>query len=74
MMYRLNDKHPTMQKLEKLAALADELGITLCFTGHATIIVDKAYPGKDFVMADAENGDAVMEFPYPVEHKITYER
>lgn len=72
---RLKEKHPTAVKLSKLLALADELGIYICFDRFATIVIDKDRDEKlpPIYMEDLENGDPVKEFPAELEYRLIYE-
>jgi len=71
---RLTDKHPTMQKLQKLWELADELGIHIDFYGHRTVVTDDQYPDRIYDMIDLDSPDAaISEFPYAFEVALRFE-
>jgi hypothetical protein len=76
---RLKDNHPTMQKIEKLFAYMDELGLSLevippGYVGGPCSINDKERPGITFVMSDLDNpNDAFNSFPPTFEYKVLYE-
>jgi len=73
-MKRLTDKHPTSIKVEKLFALADELGISINVSRYGQLTVsDEEFPGTDFFIRDNEGNGDVFEFPPVTEYKlITY--
>lgn len=75
---RLKDNHPTMQKLEKLFALADELGISISFNAHGPATVyDSNRATVDlppFSLQDIDNPEYPMEhFPPTLEYRVIYE-
>lgn len=72
---KLKDNHPTMIKLMKLWALADELGITISF-GSCVVLEDRdrdpALP--HLLIEDVEDsGNPPKEFPFATEFKVTYD-
>ena len=72
---RLKDKHPTMVKLDKLAAFAEELGISLNFFQQATFIQDNSLH-KDHPqlrLEDTDSGEAISEWPPVFEYKVIFE-
>jgi len=71
---RLLDNHPTMVKLNKLAELADELGITILFSSHTTVVYDNEFPNP-IEMYDADHGSEypVSDFPPTMEFVLRYE-
>lgn len=74
---RLKDSHPTMQKLDKLFALAEELGISIAFNSYGVATVYDSKHGKDlppFRMQDIDNPDYPMEsLPPTLEFQVVYE-
>jgi hypothetical protein len=77
--YRLKETHPTMQKVDKLWRLADELGISLHFCGHCTKVLDKE-TGQEFDLEDLEKAAMrnfhtdPQSFPPPCEYILTFEK
>lgn len=76
---RLLDKHPTMQKLHKLFAYADDLGISLVFTGFRVIVQDDARSSEEptLYLEDIESSDSskqMDEFPPLTDYKVIYEK
>lgn len=71
----LKDKHPTMQKLQKLMDLADELGLHLSFWGQRTVITDNERDTDlpPLYIEDIESHDGPQEFPPSLEFKIVYD-
>lgn len=67
----LKPHHTTYQKLDKLLALADELGLTLHFQSGVCILNDVDKPNIDFRVEDIEGSD-VISFPHCTETKIVY--
>jgi hypothetical protein len=51
----LTDKHPTMQKVEKVFDLFNTLGISFEVMQNRTIVTDKEFPDIDFLMVDIED-------------------
>ena len=72
---RLKDTHPTMVKLDKLAAFAEELGISLNFFQQATFIQDNSLPQDhpQLRLEDTDNGEAISEWPPVFEYKVIFE-
>ncbi len=73
MKIRLKGIHPDLLKVEKLDALARELGISFEF-GHGRCHVtvgDKNYQLEDI---ESPSIDSISEFPHPTEWKLTYEK
>lgn len=73
---RLKDNHPVMEKLMKLSDYAEELGISISFSHHGTIVEDTDWHGPRLVMSEIiDNGyeNGVMEWPPATEFKIVYE-
>lgn len=70
---RLKESHPTMVKLAKLCEFADELGIQLSYYGMRTLLQDSDMPNITMYVDDIESKDAINEFPFTFEYKITYE-
>ena len=65
---RLTDKHPTYQKLLRLEALANELGLQIEYDGYRMWVVDNER-GDRFVYKDIE-GVEVSEWPCTFEWKL----
>lgn len=74
--FRLDDDHPTNQKIEKLMRCARDLGITLFFESDhkAFCITDKSRPEDVFWLADLEKAEGPFDFPPVMEHKVLTER
>lgn len=74
---RLKDSHPTMQKLDQLFALAEELGINIGFSGYGVATIEDRDRDKDLPplrMQDIENSDYPMDsFPPTLDFKVIYE-
>jgi hypothetical protein len=72
---RLKDTHSTMVKLDKLAAFAEELGISLNFFQQATFIQDNGLPQDhpQLRLEDTDNGEAISEWPPVFEYKVIFE-
>lgn len=70
---RAGEKHPTIEKLEKLFDYMDEIGIDLEFYGDRIFVVDKDRPGdKDWEIRDIVNNDFLATLPcYHGEYKLT---
>lgn len=74
---RLKDNHPTLQKLDKIFALAEELGIRIDFSSHGPAQVydnerDKSLPVLS--LQDIESSDYPMDnFPPTLEFKVIYQ-
>lgn len=73
---RLKENHPTIQKLDKIFALADELGIRIIFSDHGPAhIYDRERDSELPILSlqDIENSDYPMEtFPPTMEYKVIY--
>ena len=72
---KLKDNHPTMVKLNKLYELAEELGISISFGAHRTIVDDRERD-KDLpplYIEDIDNGEAIQEWPPVFEYKVYYQ-
>jgi hypothetical protein len=74
---RLKDMHPTMQKLEKIFAFADELGISIDFSERGPAIVRDSDRDKELPplhLCDMDNDGYPMEsFPPNLDFKVIYE-
>lgn len=71
-MKTLSSDHPSMKKLEKLMNYAEELGLNFDFTLHdKTIMSDTDQPNKEFLLTDFESEDALREFPYHFNFKVS---
>lgn len=71
----LKDNHPTMVKFNKLSDLAAELGISVSFCGHRTIVEDNERDNSlpTLYMEDIETNDSMGEFPPAIEFKLVYD-
>lgn len=71
----LKDNHPTAEKLSKLCALADELGISISFYGQRAIVEDRERDDKlpPLYMEDIEDNGGVSDFPPCTEFKLVYD-
>lgn|SRR5574337_232066 len=72
---KLRDNHPTMVKLYKLYDLAEELGISISFGSHRTIVDDNER-NKDLpplYLEDIDNGESVQEWPPTTEFKVYFD-
>jgi hypothetical protein len=70
---RLKENHPTMIKLMKLYAVADELGINISFHGVNAVLSDKDNEDVYFYVQDVDDGEAIQDFPPATEFKIIFE-
>lgn len=74
---RLRENHPTMVKLEKLFAFADELGISIAFNSNGPAhLYDKDFVDGEapLIISDIDSPGASMDsFPCTLDFKITYE-
>lgn len=74
-MFRCKCNHPTYQKLEKLMAYAQELGISISFYGLQTIVQDRDYPNREYYFRDIEDCfSTIMDIPYHLEYELLYEK
>ena len=71
--FRLKDNHPTKVKYDKLVELAEDLGISLSFTGDVCTLEDQDQPGVRFFVEDIETG-LCGDFPHGSETKITFRK
>lgn len=73
---RLKDNHPTMVKLQKLFAYAEELGIGFTFGGQRIIVNDSERNSKlpTLYLEDIEEGFTVDEMPPVTDFKVIYEK
>lgn len=76
---RLLPNHSTMQKLDKLFAYADDLGISLVFTGFRVIVQDTDRSDKEptLYIEDIESSEwskQMDEFPPLTDYKVIYEK
>lgn len=72
----LRDSHPTMVKLQKIWAMAEDLGITISFEGtQACVVSDRDRDEKlpELVMEDVESGEGIGSFPPQFEYKVVFE-
>jgi hypothetical protein len=71
----LKDDHPTMVKLNKLADLAEELGISISFYGQSTLINDRdrEIGLPELLIEDIESNEPVDVFPPNFEFKVIYD-
>jgi len=66
----LTKNHPTLQKVEKIRELMDELGISIDFDGMHTIVTDSSGDEqKHFFMIDQDTGENTP-FPSIFEYKL----
>ena len=77
-MLRCKHNHPTYQKIEKLMAYAQKLGISIDFYGLDTTVTDNDYPGRIYHLKDIENHDeyyqkVVNEIPAIFEYQLIFE-
>jgi hypothetical protein len=78
--YKCTDTHPTVKKLQQLEDLANELGITICFSNAGTTLTDNDIPDTTFHLRDIEDEGrswhpvGVMKFPPATEYKITLDK
>ena len=74
--FRLTSDHPTIKKLDKLFAFADELGLSIEFLGNRTVIMDSDHPDLQFDFDDIEDESvtgSIVSIPYNLGYKLTYE-
>jgi hypothetical protein len=74
----LKDNHPTMVKLNKLYALAEELGIRINFSsrgcGPATVDDNERDLNlPSLIIEDLDNGEYIHEWPPTFEFKVYYD-
>jgi hypothetical protein len=70
---RLLDHHPTAQKLDKLFAFMDEIGISIAVYQSATIINDQDFP-HEVLITDLDHTDENVDFfPPGLEYVLKYE-
>jgi len=67
----LKNNHPLIQKLDKLLAYADELGIQIDYSWNNSVVT---YQGKDYKLLDIDNNEPVSIFPPQLEYKLIYEK
>jgi hypothetical protein len=72
---RLTDNNPTAVKLQKLFALADELGISLAYGQQTVRVFDNDRDSKlpTLFMEDIEDHHWFEEFPPTTEYKLVYD-
>lgn len=70
---RLTENHPTWQKVEKIFALMEELGITIERNNYYTTITDKDHPEVEFMLKDSDSSEMLDLFPPFMEYKIIIE-
>jgi len=71
---RACENHPTVQKINKLCEVAQELGVYVQFFGHRTFVTDKEFPGRLYDISDIGNSDeAISDFPPQLDYKLTFE-
>lgn len=70
---RAGEKHPTVDKLEKLFDYMDELGLELSFYGDRVFVLDRdRTKDKDWEIRDVVNNSFLTELPCnPKEYKLT---
>jgi hypothetical protein len=71
----LNDNHPTAIKVMKLMDLADELGLTISFSGQRVLIqdTDRDRGLPPLYCEDIEGeGHWFEEFPFTTEYRLVY--
>lgn len=71
----LKDTHPTMQKIQKLYALAEDLGITISFHGQATTVEDRDRDSNlpILYLEDLDDGEGPQMWPPTFEFKLVYD-
>jgi hypothetical protein len=71
---RLKDNHPTMVKLNKLYDLAKDLGITISFNGHVTVVHDNDRDDLPHLrLEDMDSNDSIKDWPPASEFMVIYE-
>lgn len=72
---KLKDNHPTMAKLAKLYDLAEELGISISFGSHRTVVQDRDRDDKlpPLFLEELDGGETIQEWPPTFEYKVIYD-
>lgn len=71
----LNDNHPTAIKVMKLMDLADQLGLTISFSGQRVMIQDTDRdPNLPILYCEDIEGEGhwFEEFPFTTEYRLVY--
>ena len=72
---KLKDNHPTMVKLYKLYELAEDLGISISFGSHRTVVQDRDRDDKlpTLFLEELDGGETIQEWPPTFEYKVIYD-
>lgn len=72
---KLKDNHPTMIKLQKLYDLAEDLGISISFHNHRTIVEDRERDRNlpTMFLEEVDGSESVGEWPPIFEYKVIYD-
>jgi hypothetical protein len=72
---KLKERHPVQQKLQKLIAYAEELGLTIEIpVTHLPVTVYDKESEKSFTLEDADSQAPIREFPPVCEYKVFYQQ
>lgn len=73
--YKLGDKHPFNERVSKLMAYANELGISIDFSAcqNRTWITDEK-TDEEYELVDVDTNNPVKNFPAFTEYKIVYDK
>lgn len=72
--FRLTEAHPLLEKLDKLFAFADEIGVKMSFYSGTIQVTDDAFPDIQFRLDDIESDQYPMtEFPPTTEYRVTFD-
>lgn len=69
----ITDKHPFMQKVNKLYSVMEELGICIYYGGAGGLVIQDVEKDQSYRFKDKDSSEYKAEFPTGVEFKLTYE-
>jgi len=64
---RLTSHHPLSKKVEKIAELMDELGVSVDWNGHALVVSDDE---TDAIVQDTDGDQNIFSFPPQFEFNL----
>lgn len=69
LLLKLQEGHPSFKKMEALFQYMEENGIQLFPNAQSTL--NCSVDGQNFLLADTDNGENVVDFPPAFEYKMT---
>jgi hypothetical protein len=70
---RITEKHPFMEKVNKLYDFMEELGIEIEYNGMGGLNINDVKNSKSYCLRDSDSSDITEYFPTGHEFKLTFD-